>query len=85
MTFNSIIFLLFLACVYALYIVLRPRPQNALLLASYIFYGWWDWRFLGLIIFTSTLDPNWKVPLDPREYDKGKKRLILNVCLKGRP
>ena len=35
----------------------RPSPRNAFLLAaSYFFYGWWDWRFLGLIVFSSTVD-----------------------------
>jgi D-alanyl-lipoteichoic acid acyltransferase DltB (MBOAT superfamily) len=35
----------------------RPAAQNALLLAaSYLFYGWWDWRFLGLLLLTSTVD-----------------------------
>jgi D-alanyl-lipoteichoic acid acyltransferase DltB (MBOAT superfamily) len=43
-----------MAITYALYLVLTHRAQNILLLvASYIFYGWWDWRFVGLI-FVST-------------------------------
>lgn len=55
MLFNSLAFVIFFAVVYGLYIVLPFRAQNRmLLLASYIFYGWWDWRFLGLI-FVSTL------------------------------
>jgi len=60
MLFNSTIFALFLPTVFALYWFLdRPsvRPQNVLLLfASYLFYGWWDWRFLSLIVFSSALD-----------------------------
>jgi D-alanyl-lipoteichoic acid acyltransferase DltB (MBOAT superfamily) len=33
------------------------RLQNMLLVvASYIFYGWWDWRFLALILFSTTID-----------------------------
>jgi alginate O-acetyltransferase complex protein AlgI len=33
------------------------RAQNVLLvLASYVFYGWWDWRFLGLIAFSTVVD-----------------------------
>jgi len=57
MLFNSTEFLAFLTVVYGLYLVLPHRGQNWLLLiASYVFYGWWDWRFLGLIAFTTTLD-----------------------------
>ena len=56
MSFVSIEFLLFLPVVFLLYwFVFKPlRWQNALVLvASYMFYGWWDWRFLGLIALTS--------------------------------
>lgn len=56
MQFDSYIYALFLPLVFILYWALarRLRLQNALLLAaSYTFYGWWDWRFLGLIIATS--------------------------------
>lgn len=56
MVFNSVEFLLFLPLVFVLYWSLRGRLrwQNVLIVvASYVFYGWWDWRFLGLIAFTS--------------------------------
>lgn len=56
MAFNSIEFLLFLPIVFILYwfVARQRRMQNVLLLvASYVFYGWWDWRFLVLIVFTS--------------------------------
>lgn len=56
MQFDSYIYALFLPLVFVLYWTLarRLRLQNAMLLAaSYTFYGWWDWRFLGLIIVTS--------------------------------
>ena len=57
MLFNSLEFLVFLAVVYALYRVLPFRRQNYMLLgASYIFYGWWDWRFLFLTAFSTTID-----------------------------
>lgn len=57
MLFNSIEFLIFLTIVYALYRVLPFRPQNYMLLtASYIFYGWWDWRFLFLTAFSTVID-----------------------------
>ena len=57
MLFNSLEFFVFLAIVYALYRALPFRGQNWLLLAAgYVFYGWWDWRFLFLLIFSTTID-----------------------------
>ncbi len=56
MLFNSIEFLIFLPVVFAIYWLLKDRLklQNAfVVVASYFFYGWWDWRFLILIAFTS--------------------------------
>lgn len=56
MLFNSIEFLIFLPITFILYWLLRRqyRRQNVLVVAaSYLFYGWWDWRFLLLIAFTS--------------------------------
>jgi alginate O-acetyltransferase complex protein AlgI len=60
MLFNSFPFLVFLPLVFLLYwFVLQRnlRLQNLfLVLASYVFYGWWDWRFLSLIAFSSLVD-----------------------------
>lgn len=56
MLFNSLEFALFLPIVFAIYWLLRNqlKLQNLfVVLASYVFYGWWDWRFLILIAFTS--------------------------------
>ncbi|MBO4612742.1 MAG: MBOAT family protein [Bacteroidaceae bacterium] len=56
MAFTSLTFGIFLPLVFALYWALRHRLcyQNVLIVvASYIFYGWWDWRFLSLIAITS--------------------------------
>lgn len=56
MLFTSIEFMVFLPVVFALYWVLRRQVhwQNLLVVAaSYVFYGWWDWRFLLLIAFTT--------------------------------
>jgi len=58
MVFNSIQFALFLPLVFAIYWLLRKnlRLQNLfVVVASYVFYGWWDWRFLCLIALTSFL------------------------------
>ena len=57
MSFISVAFLVFLPLVFLIYWALQRhlRCQNiALLTASYVFYAWWDWRFLFLILITST-------------------------------
>ena len=60
MLFNSFEFLLFLPVVFLLYWFVfqkNLKAQNAfLLMASYVFYGWWDWRFLSLIFISSLVD-----------------------------
>lgn len=60
MLFNSLDFAIFLPIVFLLYWFVAQKNlkiQNLLIVtASYVFYGWWDWRFLSLIIFSSILD-----------------------------
>lgn len=59
MLFNSLPFAIFLPIVFAVYWALRNslRSQNVMLLvASYIFYGWWDARFLSLIVASTVVD-----------------------------
>jgi D-alanyl-lipoteichoic acid acyltransferase DltB (MBOAT superfamily) len=59
MLFNSGIFLQFFAAFLLLYWLLRNnlRARNILIvIASYLFYGWWDYRFLTLLAFSSVLD-----------------------------
>jgi alginate O-acetyltransferase complex protein AlgI len=60
MLFNSISFFVFLPIVFALYwfgAKVHVKRQNLLLLlASYVFYAWWDWRFLCLLMFSTALD-----------------------------
>jgi alginate O-acetyltransferase complex protein AlgI len=60
MLFNTSVFLVFLILVFALYWGVAPkRPvmgKLILLVSSYVFYGWWDWRFLFLIAFSSGSD-----------------------------
>lgn len=57
MPFNSIAFFTFFIVVYAIYRALSHKAQNVfLLIASYLFYGCWDIRFLFLIVFSTALD-----------------------------
>jgi len=60
MLFHTIDFAIFLPIVFFLYwgvFSSNLKAQNSLIVfASYIFYGWWDWRFLSLLFFSSVLD-----------------------------
>ncbi|MBD0302976.1 MAG: MBOAT family protein, partial [Tolypothrix sp. T3-bin4] len=57
MTFNSIEFVVFFVVTYCLYRSLTLRGQNlTLLIASYVFYGWWDVWFLFLISLSTVVD-----------------------------
>ncbi len=56
MLFNSLIFLLYLPAVFLLYwfVFKKLKWQNLFVVgASYLFYGWWDWKFLILIFITT--------------------------------
>lgn len=77
--FNSFQFMLFLPLVFIGYWLLRNRltMQNLLVVAaSYIFYGWWDWRFLLLIAFTTACSYASGILMK-----RGKLVLWLNVGL----
>lgn len=58
MLFNSLAFALFLAVVFAIYwsVPIRRLQNVFLLVASYVFYGWWDWRYLSLIAGCSAIN-----------------------------
>lgn len=57
MLFNTSVFMVFFVGVIILYYMIGKRSQNLLLLvASYTFYGYWDYRFLSLIFFSTVLD-----------------------------
>lgn len=81
MLFNSIEFAIFLPIVFVLYWFVLNRNlkiQNFLVLAaSYLFYGWWDWRFLSLIIFSSFVDYFVGIGLDKSENPKKRKILLF--------
>ena len=86
MLFNSFQFLIFLPVVFALYwFVFRTRRwQNLLLVvASYVFYGWWDWRCLGLIALTSLASYFSGVLIERFEGQRGRQKLVsgANIIL----
>lgn len=81
MLFNSFEFLVFLPIVFMLYwFVFRGRRwQNLLVVtASYVFYGWWDWRFLLLIALTSLCVYGSGLLL---EHYEGRRRRQQIVCI----
>ena len=98
MLFNSIEFALFLPIVFLIYWAigyahindqLKLRLQNAfVVIASYVFYGWWDWRFLLLIAFTSfcswgsglLINPT-RPPHEGRRLFTPKFWMIANIIL----
>ena len=80
MLFNSLDFAVFLPIVFVLYWFVTKhnlKLQNALIVAaSYVFYGWWDWRFLSLIIFSTFLDYSIGRRLKNEENQKIRKTLL---------
>jgi alginate O-acetyltransferase complex protein AlgI len=81
MFFNSIDFAVFLPVVFLLYWFVTEKKltlQNFLIvIASYVFYGWWDWRFLSLIIFSTAVDFMIGKKLGVTENEKTRKLLLL--------
>lgn len=83
MLFNSLEFIIFLPVVFALYWFVfnkSLRMQNALvLIASYFFYGWWSWEFLGLLIVSTLLDYLYGFGVASPNKKKAKLFLWLSV------
>jgi alginate O-acetyltransferase complex protein AlgI len=79
MLFNSIDFAIFLPIVFVLYWFVTNKYlklQNLLIVASsYLFYGWWDWRFLSLILFSTIVD--YSVGHKLRTEENQRKRIVL--------
>ncbi|PKP20992.1 MAG: membrane-bound O-acyltransferase family protein [Bacteroidetes bacterium HGW-Bacteroidetes-21] len=86
MQFNSITFALFLPIVFILYWFVfnqKLRWQNLfLVVASYVFYGWWDWRFLILLFISSLSDFifGYLIDKESRQFRR-KTFLILSICI----
>jgi D-alanyl-lipoteichoic acid acyltransferase DltB (MBOAT superfamily) len=77
--FNSYIFWAFFALVLLLYRWLPLRGQNwMLLVASYIFYGAWDWRFLSLIMFSTLLDYLLAIQIG-KQKDARMRKVLLGI------
>ena len=81
MLFNSIDFAVFLPIVFILYWFVTYKNlklQNLLIVAaSYVFYGWWDYRFLSLIIFSTVVDYFVGRRLLKEENKENKKIIVI--------
>ena len=86
MLFNSLDFALFLPIVFCLYWFIKKdniKFQNFLILiASYFFYAWWDWRFLFLILFSTVTDyfVGYRLSFTNTIY-KRKLLLLLSIAI----
>ena len=92
MLFNSLEFLIFLPIVFLLYWhVFKPLRSHHFFVAvaSYVFYGWWNWRFLLLILFTSLCSFASGILL--QRFDESKKwrkvisgtNIAINIAILG--
>jgi alginate O-acetyltransferase complex protein AlgI len=82
MLFNSLEFAPFLVLIFSLYWLFgkNRKAQNILiLLSSLCFYGWWDWRFIGLLVFSTLLDYGFGFLVEGNEA--GKKKFYLRLSI----
>lgn len=79
MLFNSFIFLIYLPIVFSLYwfVFHKLNARNTfIVVSSYIFYGWWDWKFLVLIAFTSLCSY-----ISGRGIESSNRKIIKKIIL----
>ena len=81
MTFASLEYLIFLPVVFLLYWLLCIKNKNLqnglIVVASLVFYGWWDWRFLGLLLVTVLSTYFAGLLLQKLEIKKKRKAVLL--------
>ena len=84
MLFNSLDFALFLPIVFLLYWFVTNKNRNLqnflIVVTSYVFYGWWDWRFLSLIIFSTLVDYSIGILL-LKEKKRLQRKLLLWISI----
>ena len=83
MFFNSYIFLFYLALVLPIFYMLRERRARViwLLVASYVFYGYWDWRFCSLLLLSTVVDFFVGRSLHAADDVTRRKRLLVTSCV----
>lgn len=84
MLFNSIDFAVFLPIVFVLYWGVFQRSLRArnifLIITGCVFYGWWDWRFLGLLFFTAAVDYFVALSMSRTEV-RGRQKLLMGISI----
>jgi D-alanyl-lipoteichoic acid acyltransferase DltB (MBOAT superfamily) len=92
MTFTTITFFIFFLLFFVVYWLLARGNKNLrnafMILGGYVFYGWWDWRFLILLIFSSTIDFSSGLLIHGAKKPGSRKlflalSLTVNICLLG--
>ncbi|MFK8101018.1 MAG: MBOAT family protein [Saprospiraceae bacterium] len=82
MIFNSLPFFVFIGIFLPLYFSLKGKARLLLTLAgSYFFYGWWDYRFLSLIVISTLIDYVIGLQLGKTEDKKQRKTLLLTSMI----
>ena len=82
MVFNSLTFAVFFVVFFVAYWGLPARRRTVLLLVgSYIFYGWWDWRFLSLIAVSTLVDYSIGLAIAANDHDERVRRRLLLTSL----
>ena len=84
MLFNTATYFVFFAVTATVYWMLSHRRQNLLLLgASVVFYGWWDWRFLFLLLASALIDFAMALRIadahDREEPRAAKRALVVSI------
>src|SRR5688572_19414843 len=78
MLFNSLAFLAFLPLFMIAYWSTKGRLRLwAMLIASLVFYAWWDWRFCFLLLFSALVDYSLGILLEDEQDDALRRRLII--------
>ncbi len=84
MLFPTISFAIFFLIVYFSHRTLVSRPglwKAFMLAASYFFYGWWDWRFVGLLAISSVVNQCCALCIHNRDNERARRAwLILALC-----
>ena len=84
MLFNSLDFAIFMPIVFMIYWVFSKnvKAQNIFLLAaSYFFYGWWDWRYLSLVLVCSIVNYLAGLLLMKTDHEKHRKLILISCCV----
>jgi D-alanyl-lipoteichoic acid acyltransferase DltB (MBOAT superfamily) len=81
--FHSLEFALLLALVWPAYLLLRRlKHQNLLILvASYVFYGWWEWRYIPLLLFSTGVDFAVARALSRQTHASRRRLLLATSCI----